>query len=113
MDGKSWAGDSLILERTQSHPEAKVIVVGHTHLEHLRHIGTQTFVNAGSVSRPKDGNPAAKWVLLEKQSGLWSVTFKRVPYPVEAAAQWARTHAPKGEEEAQQLLTGWPAKKQK
>ena len=113
MDGKHWASNDLVLERTEGHREAKVIVVGHTHLEHLRQIGNQTFVNAGSVSRPKDGNPAAKWVLLEKQQGLWSVTFKRMPYDVEAAAAWARRHAPKGEEEAQQLLTGRPAKKHK
>lgn len=111
MDGKSWASNDLILQRTESHLEAKVIVVGHTHLEHLRQIGGQTFVNAGSISRPKDGNPAAKWVLLEKRKGLWSVTFKRVSYDVEAAADWARQHAPKGEEEAHQLLTGKPLKK--
>lgn len=113
LDGKNWAGNDLVLERTQNHPEAKVFIVGHTHLEHVRQIGDQTFINAGSISRPKDGNPAAKWVLLEKNQGLWSVTFKRVPYDIEAAAEWARTHAPKGEEEAQQLITGRPAKKQK
>lgn len=111
LDGKHWASNEQVLERTAEHRDARVVVVGHTHLEHLRQIGGQTFVNAGSVSRPKDGNPAAKWVLLEKQAGLWSVTFKRVNYDVEAAASWARMHAPKGEEEAQQLLTGKPVKK--
>lgn len=106
---KQWATDAEVLERCTDYPHAQVIVVGHTHLEHLRQIGTQTFINAGSVSRAKDGNPAAKWLLLERRSGLWQASFKRVQYDVEAAAAWALHYAPKGAKEAHQLRTGYPA----
>jgi diadenosine tetraphosphatase ApaH/serine/threonine PP2A family protein phosphatase len=43
-------------------------------------------VNAGSVGKPKDGNPQACYVVLEVNNGNLVVNFKRVPYDVERAA---------------------------
>ena len=65
-----------------------------------------SYVNAGAVSRQKDGDSSARWVLLEQRGNLWNVQFRRVAYDTEAAAQWALTHAPDGEQEAQMLRTG-------
>ena len=67
--------------------------------------GGVSFVNAGPVSRPRDGDPVARWVLLEERRGSWSVSFRRVPYDFEAAARWALEHSPIGEQEARQLRT--------
>jgi diadenosine tetraphosphatase ApaH/serine/threonine PP2A family protein phosphatase len=39
---------------------------------------------AGSVGQPRDGNPAASWLLLD--TAKREVTFRRTPYDVEAAA---------------------------
>lgn len=105
-DGKHWASDELVLERLGDIGNARVVIVGHSHLEHVRQIGDLTVVNCGAVSRQKDGSPLARWVLLEGGQGVWNVTFKRVAYEVEAAAQWAETHAYHGEKEAKQLRTG-------
>ena len=44
-------------------------------------------VNAGSVGKPKDGNPEACYVLLEANNRDLTVTFNRVPYDIERAAQ--------------------------
>ena len=43
------------------------------------------FVNAGSVGKPKDGDPRACYVVLDT-AGEVSVEFRRVPYDVRAVA---------------------------
>lgn len=95
-----------MLERVQEWPDVRVVLVGHTHREALACEGGVTFVNVGSVSRQFQGDPAARWVLLEKRGGEWSVGFRRVEYDVEAAARWALAHCPLGETEARHLRTG-------
>ncbi|MDL2345703.1 metallophosphoesterase family protein [Deinococcus sp. MIMF12] len=94
------------LARVREWPEARVVVVGHTHTEQIVSQRGVTFVNAGAVSRQKDGDPVARWVLLERRAGVWNVTFRRVPYDTEAAAQWATDHAPDGGAEAYMVRTG-------
>lgn len=106
LDGKAWASDDLVRERLGDTGAARVVVVGHSHQEHVRQIGGLTVVNAGAVSRQKDGSPLARWVLLEGQGGTWNVTFRRVVYNIEAAAQWAEQHAHEGRKEAAQLRQG-------
>lgn len=105
-DGGGWAGDDLVQERLGNVGNARVVIVGHSHLEQVRQIGPVTVVNAGAVSRQKDGSPLARWVLLEGGDGIWTVTFRRVPYNIEAAARWAEAHAYHGVKEAAQLRTG-------
>jgi len=106
LDGKGWASDALVLDRLGDTGQARVVVVGHSHQEHLRQIGALTVVNVGAVSRQRDGSPFARWVLLEGEGDCWSVTFRRVAYDVAAAARWAERHAYHGEKEAAQLRTG-------
>lgn len=86
----------------------RVVVVGHTHWEMLSVVDGVTVVNAGPVSRQKDGLPHARWVLLTRQAGVWNAEFRRTPYDTAAAAAWARTHGPGelGEREGAQLLSG-------
>ncbi|MGY2895996.1 metallophosphoesterase family protein [Deinococcus sp. UYEF24] len=106
LDEKRWASDALVLERLGDIGEARVVVVGHSHQEHLRQIGGLTVVNVGAVSRQKDGSPLARWVLLEDEGEVWNVSFRRVAYDLEAAATWAEQHAHKGVQEAAQLRSG-------
>lgn len=89
----------------EAHPLARVFVVGHTHRELLRAVRGVSFVNAGPVSRPFDGLPLARWLLLEKRNGAWSVSFKRTPYDLDAAVAWALERSPFGEQE-KALLRG-------
>ncbi|ULH15711.1 metallophosphatase family protein [Deinococcus sp. KNUC1210] len=72
----------------------QVCIVGHTHREMLSVVGGTTVVNAGPVSRQKDGLPLARWVLLTRRAGRWDVEFRRVAYDVAAATDWVRQHAP-------------------
>lgn len=86
----------------------RVVVVGHTHWEMLSVVDGVTVVNAGPVSRQKDGLPLARWVLLTRRGGVWTPEFRRTPYDTAAAAAWARAHGPEGigGREAAQLLSG-------
>lgn len=104
--GGDPAPDSLVKERLGDTGSAEVVVVGHSHLEGLRVLGGLNVVNAGAVSMQKDGDPQARWLLLRGEPGRWCVSFMRVPYDVQAAAAWARKHAPDGEKHAKQLLKG-------
>ena len=92
--------------RTEGWPGKRVVVVGHTHTELLRHWRGVSYVNAGAVSRQKDRDPAARWLLLDRHSGGWNVQFRRVAYDTESAAKWAEAHAPDGADEARVLRTG-------
>ncbi|MCP2013730.1 putative phosphodiesterase [Deinococcus sp. HSC-46F16] len=98
--------DEEKLARVRDWPGARVVVVGHTHTEAVWTRGGLTFVNAGAVSRQKDGDPTARWVLLERRAGVWDVTFRRTPYDTEAAVRWATDHAPDGGAEAYMVRTG-------
>jgi diadenosine tetraphosphatase ApaH/serine/threonine PP2A family protein phosphatase len=62
-------------------------VCGHTHLPYHRILPSgRHIVNAGSVGKPKDGDPRACYVTLRLQDKQLAVEFIRTPYDVEAAA---------------------------
>jgi diadenosine tetraphosphatase ApaH/serine/threonine PP2A family protein phosphatase len=42
-------------------------------------------VNPGGVGQPRDGDPRAAWLLLDL--GAWTATWRRVEYPIDAAAR--------------------------
>ncbi len=76
------------LERLLDMVESDVMVCGHTHIPYHRTLPSgRHVVNAGSVGKPKDGDPRACYVVLETQDGELAVDFIRVPYDVERAAQ--------------------------
>jgi diadenosine tetraphosphatase ApaH/serine/threonine PP2A family protein phosphatase len=64
-----------------------VLAFGHTHLPWHRVEDGVHLVNAGSVGRPKDGDPRAGYALLELSSDVIRVEFRRVAYDVELAAR--------------------------
>jgi diadenosine tetraphosphatase ApaH/serine/threonine PP2A family protein phosphatase len=41
-------------------------------------------LNPGGVGQPRDGDPRAAWLLLNTEE--WSVQWRRVEYPIDAAA---------------------------
>jgi putative phosphoesterase len=66
-----------------------VLFFGHTHLPYQKSTAGTLFVNAGSVGKPKDGDPRAGYVLFS--SGLrHRVEFRRLAYDVAAAARAVR-----------------------
>jgi predicted phosphodiesterase len=72
-----------------SRPE-DVICFGHTHKPWHRVVGGVQFVNAGSVGRPKDGDPRACYVLLTTEGATVRVEFIRVAYDTDEAARGIR-----------------------
>jgi putative phosphoesterase len=76
------------MERLLDAAEADVLVCGHTHIPYHRILASgRHVVNAGSVGKPKDGDPRACYLVLEASGGELAVTFKRVVYDIEQAAR--------------------------
>lgn len=74
-------------ERILDGVEAHVLVCGHTHLPYHKVLPSgRHVINAGSVGKPKDGDPRAGFVVLRADGREPSVEFVRVPYDIEAAA---------------------------
>jgi putative phosphoesterase len=72
-----------------------VLFFGHTHLAYQKWVGRTLFINAGSVGRPKDGDPRAGYVVLAlpgRRAGnrFCRAEFRRVAYDVQAAARAVR-----------------------
>lgn len=68
--------------------EADVLVCGHTHKPYHRILSDgRQVINAGSVGKPKDGDPRAGYITLAANGRDLSVEFIRVEYDVEAAAK--------------------------
>lgn len=63
-----------------------VLICGHTHLPYHRVLESGAhIINAGSIGKPKHGDPQAVYILLEIDKDM-EVTFVKVPYDYETAA---------------------------
>jgi predicted phosphodiesterase len=65
---------------------ADILIYGHTHKPYRKDIENKIFINAGSVGKPKDGDPRACVTLIDITAGTVNVEFLRVSYDVERAA---------------------------
>lgn len=70
-----------------SKTDADVLIYGHTHKPYRRDMGNKIFINAGSVGKPKDGDPRACVTLIDITADNVKVDFIRVPYDVNKAAE--------------------------
>ena len=66
--------------------EADVLVCGHTHKPYHRVVNGTHIINAGSVGKPKDGNPRACYAVIELGETV-KVDFRRVEYPISPVAE--------------------------
>ncbi len=74
-------------ERLLADVEADVLVCGHTHIPYHKPLpNNRHVINAGSVGKPKDGDPRACYAILSADGSDLEVTFRRVEYDVERAA---------------------------
>lgn len=85
---------------------AEVVLCGHTHRAGCTRVADTLLVNCGAVSDQVDGDPRARWTLLERRSGGWSAELRAVPYDIAAAVAWARAHSPFAHATAAFLETG-------
>ena len=72
-------------ERLAALAGTDLLLFGHTHLPYLKRIERTLFVNAGSVGKPRGGDPRAVYVMVNLTIDP-SVEFRRVEYDVEGAA---------------------------
>lgn len=63
-----------------------VLISGHTHYPRNDIIGKKKYLNPGSVGQPRDGNPAASYLLIENTK----YTHKRVSYNINSIADEMR-----------------------
>lgn len=94
-----------------------VLLCGHSHIQRLVMLADGRLVlNPGSVGCPayRDdkplqymfaGSPHARYALLDRQNGVWSASFRAVPYDHHEAS--ARAGANGRADWAEGLATGW------
>jgi predicted phosphodiesterase len=63
------------------------IAFGHTHVPWQREVDGILFANAGSVGRPKDGDPRAAWAIAAWDGTAIRIEHMRIEYDVERAAR--------------------------
>ncbi len=69
---------------------ADVMIYGHTHRPYRKDIQGKIFINAGSVGRPKDGDPRACVTMVDITDEGTKSQFLRVPYDIEKVASAIR-----------------------
>lgn len=73
--------------REMSHKlAADVFIFGHTHKPFRKDLDKKIFINAGSVGKPKDGDPRACLTIVEATSNKITTEFVRLAYDVERTA---------------------------
>ncbi len=87
-----------------THP---IMLCGHTHIPRaVRLKDGRLIVNPGSVGlQVNHGSPDARYAILDRDAGRWSVTFRVVPYDHDAAGRLAAANGFARWTEA--LVTGW------
>jgi putative phosphoesterase len=76
-------------QRLAATSEADVLIFGHTHKPYTKRVDGVLFVNAGSIGKPKDGDPRACYVVLDT-SGEVAVEFLRIPYAIDVESTTKR-----------------------
>lgn len=66
--------------------EGDAVAFGHTHVPWKRTVDGILYANAGSVGRPKDGDPRASWAVATLDGEALDVEHVRTEYDVERAA---------------------------
>jgi len=66
--------------------DADILIYGHTHRPYRKDLDGKVFINAGSVGKPKDGDPRACVALMEITASSIKTDFLRVAYDMEKVA---------------------------
>lgn len=66
--------------------DADIMIYGHTHIPYRRDIDRWTFINAGSVGRPKDKDVRTCVCIVDLTPDNVNTEFLRIPYDIEKVA---------------------------
>ena len=75
--------DSEQVKEVIAELEEDILVCGHTHLPYHHKIDDKDVVNAGSIGRPKHGNPNSVYTIIEVVDSNVTTEFIEVSYPIE------------------------------
>lgn len=64
-----------------------ILICGHTHKPYYNILNGKHIINAGSVGKPKHGNPNATYVIIEIMQNDIKVKFKEISYEYEKTAK--------------------------
>lgn len=73
------------LERIVDAVDAKIIIMGHTHIPFVKEVKGCLIVNSGAVGQPRDRNPNACYAILDTEKR--NVEIFRVKYDVKTTAE--------------------------
>jgi putative phosphoesterase len=66
--------------------DADIMIYGHIHKPYRKDMNGKVFINAGSVGKPKDGDPRACVAVVDITADAVRTEFIRVPYDVQKVA---------------------------
>ncbi|HYA87326.1 MAG TPA: metallophosphoesterase family protein [Nitrospirota bacterium] len=66
--------------------DADIMIYGHIHKPYRKDVNGKVFINAGSVGKPKDGDPRACVAIVDITKSAIKTEFTRVVYDVEKVA---------------------------
>lgn len=81
-----YAGNQAIFEILEEY-SFDILACGHTHKPYFKAVGDRYIVNAGSVGKPKHGNPRATYVILDIQENSVDYLVREVDYDFEKTAR--------------------------
>lgn len=98
--GTPWSTDAYVypdaeLEKVEDilkHDNSDVVVLGHTHYQHLWEFGGRAVVNPGSVGQPRDRKPGAAWALLD--TATKRIELRREDYDMSSVIDQANSRDP-------------------
>jgi len=70
LEPENWEYiDSLMsAERALESVDARIVFIGHSHCAEIYRVNEQMLVNVGSVGQPRDGDPRARWCLVDDKT---------------------------------------------
>ncbi len=81
IDEYLYENGENLLEITKNFSE-NVIISGHTHIPYVKKVEDKYFINAGSVGKPKHGNPKSTYVIVDLDEEI-KVTIEEASYNYE------------------------------
>jgi putative phosphoesterase len=78
--------DSREASEVMADLQEDILVCGHTHRPYWKMYGEKLLVNAGSVGKPKTGNPNANYVIVDVEKDRVIVEVREVSYDYERTA---------------------------
>jgi len=83
-DPDEYVGGDAVTEQMLVDADCDILVLGHTHIPHVRRFDRGLVVNPGSVGQPRDGDHRGSFAVLETERLECEVV--RFEYPVKDAA---------------------------